>query len=129
MIAKRQGIMQKLLEFIMGNLTPNSNEYQVDGALHMIAVISAQLIKSKVRITMYRISDKIKKKKIFRSTKKMSKCSLMHISHPAYYMRFSGYKPYLFQIKFSRVLYACVHVILYDTCLMHRSKIQKSLNV
>lgn len=62
--------MQKLLEFIMGNLTPNSNEYQVDGALHMIAVISAQLIKSKVRITMYRISDKIKKKRFLEVQKR-----------------------------------------------------------
>uniref|UniRef100_A0A914L4I4 Importin N-terminal domain-containing protein n=1 Tax=Meloidogyne incognita TaxID=6306 RepID=A0A914L4I4_MELIC len=44
-ISKRQGIMQNVLEFIMQNLTPTSNEKQIDGALHMISVISTQLNK------------------------------------------------------------------------------------
>ena len=48
MITKRQGVMQNVLEFIMENLTPAANPHQVDGALHMIAVVSTQLLKSKV---------------------------------------------------------------------------------
>uniref|UniRef100_A0A1I8BG76 Importin N-terminal domain-containing protein n=1 Tax=Meloidogyne hapla TaxID=6305 RepID=A0A1I8BG76_MELHA len=44
-ISKRQGIMQNVLEFIMQNLTPTSSEKQIDGALHMISVISTQLNK------------------------------------------------------------------------------------
>lgn len=48
MLAKRQGVMQKILEYIMQNLTPDANAYQIDGALHMIAVVSNQLIISKV---------------------------------------------------------------------------------
>jgi hypothetical protein len=49
MISKRQGIMQQILEFILRNLTPASTAHQIDGALHMIAVISSQLLKSKVK--------------------------------------------------------------------------------
>ncbi|KAF7637161.1 Importin N-terminal domain-containing protein [Meloidogyne graminicola] len=45
-ISKRQGIMQQILEFILQNLTPTSSVKQVDGALHMISVISTQLNKS-----------------------------------------------------------------------------------
>jgi len=40
--------MQNVLEFIMQNLTPASNEKQIDGALHMISVISTQLNKLNV---------------------------------------------------------------------------------
>lgn len=40
--------MQQILEFILQNLTPTSSVKQVDGALHMISVISTQLNKSNV---------------------------------------------------------------------------------
>lgn len=47
-MAKRVGILQPTLEFILSNLMPSSSPKDVDSALHMISVLSDALIKNKV---------------------------------------------------------------------------------
>ncbi|KAL3110544.1 hypothetical protein niasHT_020015 [Heterodera trifolii] len=47
MLCKRQGIMDSLLVFIIENLSSTSDVRQADGALHMVAIVSSQLLKLK----------------------------------------------------------------------------------
>lgn len=48
-MARRVGIMMPILQFILTVLTsPNASPHEIDGALHMIGVLTPSLIKKKV---------------------------------------------------------------------------------
>jgi hypothetical protein len=75
MISKRQGMMQQVLTFIMQHLTSNATHHQIDGALHMIAVVSTQLLKSKVKLislSNYKLHTRTTHF-LYRSIKRMSR--------------------------------------------------------